>query len=101
MTNNIAEYEGILEALRRIVRLGHANVVLEGDTLLIINQLNGQFGVKAEVLKPYFRDAMFLIRQIRDARQHLILRHIYREFNEVADGYANRGADGFTESHLW
>ena len=100
-TNNTTEYEGILEALRRILRIGHPAAVLEGDTLLIISQLLGKFAVRAENLKPYFRDAMLLIRMIRQGGQQLTLRHIYREFNTIADHHANVGADGTTGSHMW
>ena len=37
LTNNIAEYEGVLLALRRIVRMMQSNVILEADNFFIVN----------------------------------------------------------------
>ena len=101
VTNNIAEYEGILIALRRIDRIMHDSGVIEADSLLVVNQLLGRFAVRNENLKPYFREAMVLIRRIRDRGVLLDFRHIYREFNEVADQLANDGADGNNTSNQW
>ena len=94
VTNNIAEYEGILIALRRIDRIMHDSSVIEADSLLVVNQLLGRFAVRNANLKPDFREAMALIRRIRKRGALLEFRYIYREFNQIVDQLANDGADG-------
>ena len=101
LTNNIAEYEGSIAALERIEREGHDNTVLEGDSMLVANQISGKFAVRTEALKLYWRVAHGIIERLQARGLKLQVRHIYREFNEDADGQANRGADGVTAQFGW
>jgi ribonuclease HI len=60
-TNNIAEYTGLLEALRLATERGSADVELLADSELIVKQLRGEYKVKNAGLKPLFDEARRLI----------------------------------------
>ena len=51
----------------------------------LIRQLEGQYKVKSENIKPLFMEAMELLRQF----QSYDLEHVRREFNKEADELAN------------
>src|SRR6188472_3525772 len=80
-TNNVAEYTGLLAALRWAVERGHARVHIRADAELLVKQMRGEYKVKNEGLKPLFLQACALIRQIGDVR----FQHVRREFNKEAD----------------
>ena len=53
-TNNVAEYVGAIRALEHLRSMGYTGrVVLEGDSELVIRQMNGEYEVRAEHLKAY------------------------------------------------
>ena len=71
VTNNQAEYQTLIEALKWLDRdLGAAaassRVIVNGDSLLVLNQLLGKWKVKNEGLRPLHREAAQLIRQFKD-----------------------------------
>ena len=88
-TNNVAEYSALLLALTRAGELGVDEVELQSDSRLLVEQVNGNFRVKAEHLKPLVFDA---VRRAKAFRRFSI-RHIPREKNKKADRLANLGAD--------
>ena len=47
-TNNEAEYEGILTRLRLENALGAKNLLVQNDSKLVIEQINGEYKVKEE-----------------------------------------------------
>jgi len=88
-TNNIAEYNGLLAALRWAVAHGEQSVHIRADSELLVKQMRGEYRVKNENLKPLFLQACALIRQIGDVR----FEHVRREFNKEADRLSNLGMD--------
>jgi ribonuclease HI len=88
-TNNIAEYNGLLAALRWAVAHGERSVHIRADSELLVKQMRGEYRVKHENLKPLFLQACALIRQIGDVR----FEHVRREFNKDADRLSNLGMD--------
>ena len=88
-TNNIAEYSGLLAALRWAVAHGETSVEIRADSELLVKQMRGEYRVKNEGLKPLFLQACALIRQIGDVR----FQHVRREFNKEADRLSNLGMD--------
>ena len=62
-TNNVAEYEGLLMGLEAVFQLGRRRIRVQTDSQLLVRQLNGQYRVKDEKLKPLFERAMTLLRQ--------------------------------------
>ena len=53
-TNNIAEYEAFIWGLENVAALGHSEVHVYADSELLVKQINGQYRVKNEGLKPLF-----------------------------------------------
>ena len=89
-TNNIAEYRGLIAALQWAVDQHLTSIVVKGDSLLIIEQMRGNYKVKNEGLKPLHMQARMLVMQIGDVR----FEHVPREQNKDADRLSNVGMDG-------
>jgi probable phosphoglycerate mutase len=88
-TNNIAEYNGLLAALRWAVQHGERDVHIRADSELLVKQMRGEYRVKNEGLKPLFLQACALIRQLGSVQ----FEHVRREFNKEADRLSNLGMD--------
>jgi ribonuclease HI len=88
-TNNVAEYRGLLAALRYAVGNGASRVLVRSDSLLLVKQMRGEYRVKHANLKPLVADANRLVRQVG----HVDFEHIRREFNTEADALANQAMD--------
>ncbi len=71
VTNNQAEYQTLIEALKWLAMdLGASasstRVVVNGDSLLVLNQLLGKWKVKNEGLRPLHQEASQLIRKFHN-----------------------------------
>ena len=88
-TNNVAEYRALLLALRRAEELTADDVEIFSDSRLLVEQVNGNFRVKASHLKPLLSEAVQRAKRFR----RFSLRHVRREENVLADRLANLGAD--------
>jgi ribonuclease HI len=53
MTNNIAEWEGLIAGLKECVLLKIKELAVYGDSMLVIMQAKGEWRCKAEHLKQY------------------------------------------------
>src|SRR6266567_5809232 len=88
-TNNVAEYRALLLALTRAEELGAQEVEILSDSRLLVEQVNGNFRIKAEHLKPLVSEAVGRAKRFR----RFSIRHVRREENRRADRLANLGAD--------
>ena len=88
-TNNVAEYRGLIEALRIATEKAAAQVRLRSDSELIVRQLEGRYKVKHVDLKPLFAEAKRLIAGFA----LFDIRHVRREGNKEADALVNRALD--------
>lgn len=90
-TNNVAEYRGILLALRMLDERGahERHIVLKTDSSLIYNQLIGTFKVKDEDLRELAQAALTEIAQF----PHLRMMLVPREANKEADAEVNAALD--------
>jgi ribonuclease HI len=88
-TNNVAEYRALLLALTRAEEVGADEVEIRSDSLLLVEQVNGRFKIKADHLKPLVAEAVLRAKRFR----RFTLRHVPREENKRADRLANLGAD--------
>jgi ribonuclease HI len=95
-TNNVAEYRALLLALRRAEELGADDVEIFSDSRLMVEQVNGNYRVKAPHLKPLLFEA---VRRAKGFRR-FSLRHVRREQNALADRLANLGADASEGSNV-
>ncbi|MCK5557567.1 MAG: ribonuclease HI family protein [Candidatus Hydrogenedentes bacterium] len=85
-TNNVAEYNGLLEALKRAAVLGADEVEVLSDSELLVKQMNGEYRVRNATLKPLFEEANRLWNKFAK----VIVRYIPREQNQEADKLANK-----------
>lgn len=88
-TNNIAEYTAAILGLEYAVQQGATKVNLFADSELLVKQLNGEYKVKNEGLKPLHAKAKDLIGKIGDVS----VKYIRREMNKEADALANKAVD--------
>jgi ribonuclease HI len=88
-TNNIAEYTAAIIGLEHAVKLGASRVRLFADSELLVKQLNGQYKVKNEGLKPLHGKAKELIAKIGSVE----VQYIPRAMNKEADALANKAID--------
>lgn len=88
-TNNVAEYQGLLHALRYAHERGARSVQVYSDSELVVRQIEGRYRVKHPALQPLFREAQRLLGRFETAR----VSHVRREHNRDADRLANRAVD--------
>ena len=88
-TNNVAEYRGLVEGLRRAVELGIGELEVLSDSELMVKQMRGEYRVKNEALRALSTEAARLARQI-GAVTYTAVR---RERNELADRLVNEALD--------
>jgi len=72
-TNNEAKYEALLKGLELARSLGAESVVIQGDSQLIINQVNGICEAKEDRMKKYLSRVKQLVKKFKEASfvQHL------------------------------
>jgi ribonuclease HI len=85
-TNNVAEYSGLIAALKAATKLGAKQVDVFSDSELIVRQMNGQYRVKDAGLRPLFEQASALSGGFKRCN----LQHVPRERNTQADELVNR-----------
>jgi len=85
-TNNVAEYQALLEALPAARNLGADSVEVRSDSELLVRQMNGQYRVKNAGLKPMFDQAC----RMREKFSSFSIRHVRREENTLADKLVNQ-----------
>jgi probable phosphoglycerate mutase len=66
VTNNQAEYMTLIHALEKLAqlregKLAETKVVVRGDSLLVLNQIQGKWKVKNEGLRPLHKRASELV----------------------------------------
>lgn len=88
-TNNVAEYSAAIIGLEHAVRLRASSVKLCADSELLVKQLNGQYKVKNEGLKPLHAKVKELIAKIGSVE----VQYIPRDQNREADALANKAID--------
>ena len=88
-TNNVAEYSGLLAALRWAAEHAASPLLVRSDSELLIKQMRGEYRVKNPGLQPLYEEARSLIRRIG----RVTFEHVRREFNQDADRLANEAMD--------
>lgn len=88
-TNNVAEYTAVCKALEAARQLGAKQVSVFSDSELLVKQLNSEYRVKSEQLRPLFRQAVTLLNEFESWR----VEFVPREKNKEADELVNRALD--------
>ena len=94
-TNNVAEYEGLKEGMRRAARAGDSSVILEVDSYVVAKHMakRNAWACKTKTLKEYYRTSRTLGNELTAKGVKWEVRHIYREFNQTADALENAALD--------
>ena len=92
-TNNVAEYLGVINALKWLVinkNKFKGPVFFYLDSELVVNQLNGKYKVKSGNLKP-------LIIKVKELENQsgltISYTHVFRNENKIADALLNQTLD--------
>ena len=81
MTNNVAEYEGLMAAALWLKDMGiDEKIVIKGDSQLVIKQMKGEYKISSATSKKY-------VPQIKQLLQGMDVSFVWipREENEEAD----------------
>lgn len=96
-TNNQAEYQGILMALKKMAEIfakkppkDQYKIICRLDSELIVEQMNGRYKIKNEGLKPLYWEIRELIMKLEN---RVVFEHIAREFNKETDKLVNKAID--------
>ncbi len=89
LTNNVAEYYGLIAALDYAESHSVRAIRVESDSELLVKQMRGQYKVKSEDLRPLFERAQKMSKTFDSFR----IEHVYREQNREADALANEALD--------
>ena len=80
-TNNMAEYASLLRLLKKAQQLGINNIYIQGDSQLIINQVNGLWKAKDPRMRQYKDRVIAILKHIKTWE----IKHVLRNHNQEAD----------------
>ncbi len=89
MTNNAAEYHGLISALCQALDWGVRRLEVLTDSELLARQMNGAYAVKSPLLAPLYKRA----KSLRSQLEYCSIRHVPRAMNRRADELANLALD--------
>lgn len=87
-TNNVAEYTALAKALQWLLanNFNSQKVEIMSDSQLVVNQLTGDYKVKARRILPLFKQVLFLKTKFQDIQ----IKWIPRDKNREADRLTNK-----------
>ena len=88
-TNNYAEYQGLIAALRHAEANQIKALKVISDSELMVRQMKGIYKVRHPELRKLHDEAQQLVRKLG----HFEIRHALREHNRDADRLANEAMD--------
>ncbi len=94
-TNNEAEYTGLILGLKKALEVGIEAIDVEGDSNLVVQQVQGKWKVKVPRLVPFQSKANKLIWKFKQWS----LKHIPREENADADRLSKEALEVKEEVH--
>jgi len=90
-TNNVAEYLGCFHGIQACVQEGIKNVIIYGDSKLVVEQVSGRWKVKSPNIKPIYDE----IKKVLATKpfDSIEFKHVRRNKNKRADELANQAID--------
>jgi ribonuclease HI len=85
ITNNYAEYMGLIIGLKQAREMNVKQLIVEGDSMLVIKQMQGEYKVKSLHLIELYNEAKLLAKSF----DCIYYKHIYRNNNKRADELSN------------
>lgn len=86
-TNNQAEYEGMILGLRFAQERGIKEILIEGDSALVISQTTKEWKVR----DPKMQEKQNEVQDLLNHFTFVAARHMYRNFNQYADALSKEG----------
>jgi ribonuclease HI len=84
-TNNHAEYAGLILGLQQAKKMNITNILIEGDSQLVINQMKGIYNCNSPNLIELYDKA----KQLEKYFEKIYYHHVDRKFNKRADQLSN------------
>ena len=84
-TNNQSEYSALILGLKAALSQDIDSLCVLGDSLLVINQVNGIFKVNSELLRELHTEVI----ELKAKFKYIEFNHVYREYNKRADELSN------------
>jgi len=81
VTNNEAEYYALIHLLKYCVENKIDNVLVNTDSQLVANQINGIYKVRSESIRELYNEATDLMSKLKNVK----VRYVPRENNREAD----------------
>ena len=88
-SNNEVEYEALLHGLRLAISLGIKRLLVYGDSLLVVQQVNKEWNINKETMDAYVAE----IRKLENKFSGLQIHHVVRDNNVAADVLSKLGSD--------
>ena len=85
-TNNMAEYEALIFGLTAALSLGVRQLLVKGDSQLIVKQVRGDCSCNHPQLAAY----LIHVRKLKKSFEVLELQHVPRDLNSAADDLSTR-----------
>ena len=89
-TNNQAEYEALIRALEAAADYGFDELILKGDSQLVVKQVRGEWNTN----DPTLREKRVRVRELLERFDEWSIDHVPREINARADELLNEALDG-------
>ena len=91
MSNNVAEYAGVLQILKYLSTRPPGRVTIHGDSNLVISQLNGKWRMRKGLYLSTAKEAKALLAHLHKCGWQINLCWIPREQNEECDALSKKG----------
>lgn len=93
-TNNVAEYTGLILGLTIAREKGATHVEVRMDSLLVIEQMRGNYRVKHPNLQPLYARAARIAGEFDSVKWVHVPREKNKEADALVNDYLDRGAIG-------
>jgi len=90
-TNNYAEYSGLILGLENVIKMNIKSIIVEGDSMLVINQMLGKYTCNSQNLLELYNKA----KELENKLDHIDYKHILRNENKVADKLSNIAVENY------
>ena len=97
VTNNVAEYSGLIAGLQAARDLGASTVTARMDSKLVVEQMSGRWKVKHPDMKPLVQKATALVGEF----DRVDFEWVPRAENAHADRLANEAMDAAAQGREW
>ena len=87
MTNNVAEYSGLIEGMKAAKKrvISGDSLEIRSDSQLAVRQMNGIYRVRSDRIRPLYKKAQELKKSLEESGIQVRIKWVPREKNERAD----------------